>query len=484
MKSIAFSQKGLLANASNDGTISFWDLSDTISTPTRIVDNALPKIAINSPSDNHVTGHNNKEIRISGKVTNIRQIANGKVMVTTENGVDSYSENLQVLRNGNFRQIIPLASGINQITVTAKYKTGKTIFDKITVTRKSPPHQSIHPSETELDIITVDEEMPDFEIVSPIFQNSTVTLDARQTIVKVKATDVSGIDEVRVNDTPAQKVGNDIYETSVSLKVGKNPIYLSVKDILGNVATKRVTIVRPNEVVPEPPIIQPNSDTTPPNIVILSPTERVVRPDIKNITLTGIVTDNSGIYEIQVNGVDATVVENGGFRAIVRLGYGPNPITITATDTKLNTTTERIEITRSIEKPVQDTTGPEIRILTPTIRVQRGVKAKSHVTTMEVVRITGTVTDPSGIYELTINGRDVPVSANRFTTTVQLARGDNRIRVEAIDTLRNISMEEFTVVQKVPHEKKERIMPYCLLPSLTITGINSTTRFSMHKPSE
>ena len=431
MKSIAFSQNGLLANGSSDGTISFWDLSDIIGPPIRIVDNAPLKIAINSPSDNHVTSHNNKAIRISGTVTNIRQIVNGKVLITTEDGVDFHSENLQILRNGNFRQVIPLVSGINQITVTARDKTGKTISDEITVTRKSPPH---------------DEEMPDFEIVSPAFQNSTVTLDATQTIVKVKAIDASGIDEVRVNDMPAQKVENDIYEISVPLIVGKNPIYLSVKDIPGNVATKRVTIIRSNMEYP--------SDKTPPNIIILSPTERVVRPDTKNITLTGIVTDDSGIYEIQVNGVDATVVENGGFRAIVRLGYGPNPIIITATDTKLNTTTERIEITRSIEKPLRDTTGPEIRILTPIVRVQRGVKVKSHVTTTEVVRITGTVTDPSGIYELTVNGMDISVSEDRFTTTVQLVRGDNRIRVEAIDTLRNISAEEFIVVQKVPHGKK------------------------------
>ena len=453
MKSIAFSRNGLLASASNDGTISFWDLSDTIGTPIRPIDNALPKIAIDYPHDNEIIAHNIEEIKISGKVTNTNRIT-GKVMVTTEDGVNFHSENLQFLRNGDFRQVIPLAFGINQITVTAKYNTGKAVSDKITVNRNSPPLASIHPSETELDLIAADEEMPDFEIISPIFQNSTVTLEATRTIVKVKASDPSGIDEVTVNDIPAQKVGNGTHEALVLLKVGQNPIYLSVKDIPGNVATKRVTIVRSNEVVAEqPPVIQPNSDKTRPNIVILSPIERVVRPDVKNITVTGIVTDDSGIYEIQVNGVDATVLENGGFRATVRLGYGPNPITITATDTKLNTATERIEITRSIEKPLLDTTGPEIRILTPTVKVQRGVKVKSHVTT-EVIRITGTVTDPSGIYELTVNGTDVPVSENRFTTTIQLVRGDNLIRVEAIDTLRNISIEDFTVVQKAPHGKK------------------------------
>ena len=441
MKSVAFSRDGLLASASNDGTISLWNLSDIIGPPIQLSDNVLPRIVIHSPLDNSIFAHND-EIEISGTVIDSNQIVNVKIAVTNEDGGVLYSEDLQVLRNGIFRKVIPEVSGINQITVNAEYKTGKNVSDKIIVTRKSPPNLLTHPSENELDLIAADEETPNFEIISPVFHNSTVTLDAVQTTVKIKATDASGIEEVTVNDLLAQEIGTDIYEVSVPLKIGENSIDLSVKDIPGNVTTERVTIVRPN------------SDTTRPNIVILSPTERVVPPTVKDILVTGIATDDNGIYEIQVNGVDATVVKNGGFRATVLLGYGENEIVITATDTKLNTTTQRIKITRSLEKRLQDTTGPDIRILTPTVRVQRGAKVKPYVTT-ETIRVTGTVNDPSGVYEVTVNGAEVSVSENRFTTTVRLVRGDNRILVEAIDTLHNIATEEFTIVrEKARHEKQ------------------------------
>ena len=193
------------------------------------------------------------------------------------------------------------------------------------------------------------------------------------------------------------------------------------------------------------PIIQPNPDTTLPNLIILSPTERVVPPAVKQITVAGIASDENGIYEIQVNGEDATVVEKGGFSATVLLRYGDNTITITATDTKLNTAKKQVTITRSIEKASLDTIGPTIRILTPAVDSQRSAKVKPHVTT-ETIRITGTVTDPSGIYEVKVNGTEVPVSEGRFATTVQLVHGDNLIYVEAIDTLQNFSTKEFTVV--------------------------------------
>ena len=440
MKSIAFSRDGLLASAGSKGAIFLWNLSDIIGPPIQLRNKVSPKIAIHSPLGDSIFAFTD-EIEISGTVSDPNQIVNAKVMVADKEGVELYSEDLQVLRKGVFRKIIPEVSGINQVTVTAKYKTGKNVFDKIIVTRRSPPNLLIDPIENELDFIAADDEMPDFEIISPVFQNSTVILDATRTKIRIKATDASGIKEIRGNDILAQKVGNDIYEMSVPLKVGKNSIDLSVTDIPGNIATEQVTIVRSN------------SDTTRPNIVILSPTERVVPPTVKDILVAGIATDDNGIYEIQINGEEATVVESGGFRATVLLAYGDNEIVVTATDTKLNTATQRIKITRSLERP-RDTTGPEIRILTPHVSVQRGAKVKPHVTT-ETVRVTGTVTDPSGIYEVTVNGTEVIVSENRFSTTIRLVRGDNRIVVNAIDTLQNTTMEEFTIVREQALYKKQ-----------------------------
>ncbi len=440
MKSLAFSRDGLLASAGSQGAIFLWNLSDIIGPPIQPPNRIVPKIVIHSPLDDSIFPFND-EIEISGTVIDPNQVVNLKIMVADIKGARLYSEDLQVLRGGVFRKVIPEVSGINQVTVTAKYKTGINVSDKIIITRESPLDLLIDPTEDEVDPIIADKDAPDFEIISPVFHNSTVTLDAEQTKLKIRATDVSGVEEVTVNGMPTQKVGTDIYEISVPIKAGNNSVNLSVRDIPGNVTIGRVTIIRPN------------SDTTRPNIVILSPTERIVSPTVKDILVTGIATDESGIYEIQINGEEATVVENGGFRATVLLGYGDNEIVVTATDTKLNTTTQRIKITRSLERP-RDTTGPKIRILTPHVSVQRGAKVKPHVTT-DTIRVTGTVTDPSGIYEVTVNGTEVIVSENRFSTTIQLVRGDNRILVNAIDTLQNTTTEEFTIVREQALYKKQ-----------------------------
>ena len=131
--------------------------------------------------------------------------------------------------------------------------------------------------------------------------------------------------------------------------------------------------------------LQYDRDTTRPNIVITSPTERVMPSTVKRVGVTGIATDDSGIYEVIVNGIEATVLDGGQFNAKILLGYGDNEITVTATDTQNNTATKRFTITRETAKPVfapetvpslRDATGPEIRLLSPVARIQRGVKAK------------------------------------------------------------------------------------------------------------
>ena len=279
--------------------------------------------------------------------------------------------------------------------------------------------------------------IPPMQVVRSTVENFTI---------QGSVTDDNGIDKVKVNGKEVTVTEKGKFNGPVRLNYGNNEITVTATDVQGNIAKEQLTIIRPNIASTEQsPIIQPNSDTTPPNLFILSPAENVVPPAVKQITVAGIVSDENGIYKVQVNGDDATVVEKGGFNATVPLHYGDNIITITATDTKFNITKKQVTITRNIEKFLSDTIGPTIHILTPIVGSQYGSKVKTQVTT-ENIHITGTVTDPSGIYGVKVNGTEVPVLEDRFTTTVQLVRGDNLIHVEAIDTLQNASTKEFTVV--------------------------------------
>ena len=223
--------------------------------------------------------------------------------------------------------------------------------------------------------------------------------------------------------------------------------------------------------IPERVVSQYDRDTERPNIVIISPTERVVHSAVKRIEVVGVATDDSRIYEVKVQGMEISVSEGGRFNTIVLLGYGDNEIVITATDTRNNTATKRFTITRETAKPslatetvpsLRDTTGPEIRLLSPVARIQRGAKAKIRLTTHSTA-VTGVVTDPSGIYEVMVNGIEAQVSGERFTATVPLNYGDNLIRITATDTLRNTAEEQFTIVREEAVQAAKPGTDYALL---------------------
>ncbi len=91
------------------------------------------------------------------------------------------------------------------------------------------------------------------------------------------------------------------------------------------------------------------NDTQPPQIVLTSPGvepgARVSHPE-KEIDIKGLTDDESGIFEITVNGEEAAVTSGGAFSKTVRLAYGENPITIAATDIKDNTAEFVITVVR------------------------------------------------------------------------------------------------------------------------------------------
>ncbi len=97
-------------------------------------------------------------------------------------------------------------------------------------------------------------------------------------------------------------------------------------------------------VTPKPPKVKPKTytqDKTPPNIRVTTP--KVVTRGFeivhanKTITLKGVASDASGIFEVKVNGEDASVQANGAFSATIKLAVGKNNIQVEATDTKNNT---------------------------------------------------------------------------------------------------------------------------------------------------
>jgi len=93
-----------------------------------------------------------------------------------------------------------------------------------------------------------------------------------------------------------------------------------------------------------------NTYNDPPVVVITEPDVKLKRGfkvvKTKRIMVRGKATDPDGIFEVLINGVDATVSANGNFYANVPLKFGENDLIVKATDIKQASSTKTFTITR------------------------------------------------------------------------------------------------------------------------------------------
>ena len=193
----------------------------------------------------------------------------------------------------------------------------------------------------------------------------------------------------------------------------------------------------PERAVPENVNLPHPQDTTPPNIVILSPTDRVVPQTVTQFTVQGSVTDDNDVSEVRINNIKATVLEDGTFTATVQLSDSKNEIRVTATDAHNNLGTHRFIIVREEPNHI-DTIPPEIVIHSPTSRPAQ--------LTSEQLTVEGSVTDDGGIAEVRVNGMKAEVSeAGTFTAMVPLNFRENEVRITATDIYGNKGTDLFIV---------------------------------------
>ena len=107
---------------------------------------------------------------------------------------------------------------------------------------------------------------------------------------------------------------------------------------------------------------QTNSYNDPPVVVITEPDVELKRGfkivEAKRILVKGKATDVDGIFEITVNGIEASVSDDGSFVANVPLKYGKNDLIVKATDLKQASSTKEFVIKRS--SPEIDNTINEV----------------------------------------------------------------------------------------------------------------------------
>ena len=285
--------------------------------------------------------------------------------------------------------------------------------------------------------VVADTTPPTIVILSPT--ERVVLSTVEYLTVQGEIRDDNTISEVTVNGQEVWLSAEGRFTAPVELDGGANEIRVTATDTYGNMETERFTIIRSVAKPPLPdPEPAPSADLDPPILFLDIPTET----EAMEFVMQGSVTDDSGVAEVKVNDRAVSVSTDGDFTASVSLFEGANEIRVTATDTHGNMETNRFMLFRRV--PAIDDMGPEIRILTPVPNRTRGLQREIHINA-EVVTVSGTASDPSGVSEVRVRGAEVQRTAEHFTAEVQLTRGNNLIRITARDTLGNVSEKEITV---------------------------------------
>jgi hypothetical protein len=364
------------------------------------LDTTPPAVTITSPTDGSFT--NNATITVAGTIDDIT-ISSATL---TLNGIDTSIP----VSAGSFSQEINLVDGSNTILVSATDLAGNTGTSEITT-------------------ITLDTTAPAVTITSPtdglLTNNPTITVAGTidDPLITSAILTLNGI------DMPIT-VSLGSFSQEITLSEGPNTILVSATDLAGNTGTSEAVNV--------------NLDTTPPAVIITSPTDGFLTNN-PAITVPGTIDDIAITSAVlTLNGASTNIpVSAGSFSQEITLVEGPNTISISATDAAGNTGSAAISVTL-------DTTAPIITITSPT--------DGSLVNTAAIV-VTGIVDDTSiTSVILTLNGvlvdMAVPVFSGSFSKGITLSGGTNTIIVSATDPAGNTGITEVNVT---------------LLPGITIS---------------
>jgi hypothetical protein len=205
-------------------------------------------------------------------------------------------------------------------------------------------------------------------------------------------------------------------------------------------------------------------DATPPVISITDPVNGFKTTE-KQITVTGKVSDESGILSVLANNNEAIVTQDGTFQATVFLAYGSNNIKIKAIDINQNISLSELLIERKtgeiteIQKeivPVEKTeTNP--RDISVIVKWNSPDNA-NYSTSLDIITLSACVETNNTIKEVKLYNNDMLLGNTEFgspnfrgeckyqlNTKIVLNNGENKIRLY-IET--NVGFNESEVVIK------------------------------------
>ena len=263
--------------------------------------------------------------------------------------------------------------------------------------------------------------------------------------------------------------GNSTIKALVRVPTGTATLTGSCQ-VRGQVVADKVEILTNAQVIGDTST-NATGDTTPPNVVITSPANNATINN-SSVTVTGTAVDPgvgaSGVSSVLVNNIAATYnPTTTSWSANVALNFGPNTITVRATDGAGNTSPDQQIV---IVRP-QDTTPPTVAITNP---------ANNSSTESSSITVSGTVSDTganaTGVAQVTVNGSPAILNLQDGTWTIAnvslptIGGNGNDITAVATDNAGNASQP--TTIKVNRQNPQDTIVPTI---SITSPSNNFTT---------
>jgi len=309
---------------------------------------------------------------------------------------------------------IPLAIGINTITVTALDSTG-TVSQVVTVTRtvtgaSGPITLTINP---------------------PLATTTAATMSLSGTVTGGSGGPaISWTNSMGASDG-ASISGSNWVISNIPLTIGVNTITVTAADATGSVS-HMVSVTRTAVQAPSPLALTINA---PPATTTAMTT-----------SLSGTVTGGSGSPAVTwSNSMGASggssISGSNWVISSIPLSVGVNNITVTAAD-GTGSVSQIVSVT--LTSGVTDTTGPSMTITSPL--------STSVSTTLASLTFTGTASDPSGVGAVTFStntgGSGTAAGTTAWSVVIPLLVGSNQVIIRAYDTLGNMTWRSVVVTRR------------------------------------
>jgi len=222
---------------------------------------------------------------------------------------------------------IPLAAGLNSITVTAADTTGNT-SQTVTVTRQS----------IVVALALTVNAPPTTTTATSISLSGTVTGGNGGAVVTWGlSTGAFG---------PAVVAGTNWNVASIPLALGLNTITITATDSSGGSASRTVTVTRQDVAPPPPPL---GTDTTGPTLTITYPSTTSFATTLTSLRFIGTASDRSGIASVTWStntGSSGTASGTTSWSAVIPLLIGSNTVIIRSTDAAGNMSWKSVVVAR------------------------------------------------------------------------------------------------------------------------------------------